>query len=58
MLDASSQLSRLVKAALAGEDLILASEVDVAFKEAVDQQVAGLVQQLRCLLHDNQVILW
>ena len=58
MLDASSQLSRLVKAALAGEDLILASEVDVAFKEAVDQQVAGLVQQLMRLLLDTQVILW
>jgi prevent-host-death family protein len=73
MLDAKSQLSRLVKAALAGEEVIiashgkaqvklvpcasaaglkepgglaalslLASQVDEAFGEAVDQQVAQL----------------
>jgi antitoxin (DNA-binding transcriptional repressor) of toxin-antitoxin stability system len=75
MLDAKSQLSRLVKAALAGEEVIiashgkaqvklepckeaegltqlgglataspeiLASEVDAAFEEDVDQQVAEL----------------
>ena len=75
MLDAKSQLSRLVKAALAGEEVIiashgkaqvklvpcasaaglkrlgalaaaspelLASQVDAAFGEAVDQQVAEL----------------
>jgi prevent-host-death family protein len=75
MLDAKSQLSRLVKAALAGEEVIIAShgkaqvklvpcasaaglkhlgalaaaspellvsQVDVAFAEAVDQQVAEL----------------
>jgi antitoxin (DNA-binding transcriptional repressor) of toxin-antitoxin stability system len=75
MLDANGQLSRLVKAALAGEEVIiashgkaqvklvpcraaaglkqlgglataspeiLASEVDAAFEEAVDQQVAEL----------------
>ena len=73
MLDAKSQLSRLVKAALAGEEVIIAShgkaqvklvpcaaaaglkepgglsalslqasEVDEAFSEAVDQQVAQL----------------
>ena len=75
MLDAKSQLSRLVKAALAGEEVIiashgkaqvklvpcasaaglkqlgalgaaspglLASQVDAAFAEAVDQQVAEL----------------
>ena len=75
MLDAKSQLSRLVKAALAGEEVIIASHgnpqvklvpcaaadglkrpgalaaalpaglaarVDVAFSEAVDQQVAEL----------------
>ncbi len=73
MLDAKSQLSRLVKAALAGEEVIIAShgkaqvklvpctsaaglkepgglaalslqasQVDEAFGEAVDQQVAQL----------------
>ena len=75
MLDAKSQLSRLVKAALAGEEVIIAShgkaqvrlvlcpsaaglkrpgalaaaspdlvpdQVDAAFSEAVDQQVAQL----------------
>ena len=75
MLDAKNQLSRLVKAALAGEEVIIAShgkaqvklvpcasaaglkrlgalaaaspellvsQVDVAFAEAVDQQVAEL----------------
>ncbi len=73
MLDAKSQLSRLVKAALAGEEVIiashgkaqvklvpcasaaglkepgglaalsfLASQVDEAFGDAVDQQVAQL----------------
>ena len=75
MLDAKSQLSRLVKAALAGEEVMiashgnpqvkwvpcaaadglkrpgalaaalpdgLASSVDAAFSEAVDQQVAEL----------------
>jgi len=75
MLDAKSQLSRLVKAALAGEEVIIAchdkaqvklvpcaeaaglkqlgalaaaslellvSQVDAAFAEAVDQQVAEL----------------
>jgi len=73
MLDAKSQLSRLVKAALAGEDVIIAShgkaqvklvpcaaaaglkqpgglsalssntaQLDAAFSEAVDQQVAEL----------------
>jgi prevent-host-death family protein len=73
MLDAKSQLSRLVKAALAGEDVIIAShgkaqvklvpcaaaaglkqpgglsalssnraQLDAAFSEAVNQQVAEL----------------
>ena len=75
MLDAKSQLSRLVKAALAGEEVIIAShgraqvrlvpctsaaglkrpgalvaaspdhlpaQIDAAFSEAVDQQVARL----------------
>jgi prevent-host-death family protein len=73
MLDAKSQLSRLVKAALAGEEVIIAShgkpqvklvpcaaaaglrqpgglvalpsttaQLDAAFSEAVDQQVAEL----------------
>ncbi len=80
MLDAKSQLSRLVKAALAGEEVIIAchgnaqvklvpcaeaaglkqlgslaaaspellvTQVDAAFVEAVDQQVAELFKSLR-----------
>ena len=43
MLDAKSRLSRLVKAALAGEEVVIASEVNPAFEEAVDQQVAELL---------------
>jgi antitoxin (DNA-binding transcriptional repressor) of toxin-antitoxin stability system len=57
MLEAKSQLSRLVKAALAGEEVIIAShgkaqvtlvpcasasQVDAAFDAVVDQQVAEL----------------
>ena len=43
MLDANRQRSRLLKAALAGEEVIIASEVNAAFEEAVDQQVAELL---------------
>ena len=43
MLDAKSQLSRLVKAALAAASpALVPAHVDAAFSEAVDQHVARL----------------